>query len=145
MDAAALKSQLEQIPFYSGLNESVRRELALIFAEISEVAEIPRGKLLFHEGEPGSDQGYILLEGEIEIEKSDAQGSSAFAPDLIGEMKLFNPTRRRTATVKAATDLKVCDFKWSRFIGALRERMDPESQTKVKEAIEGHAWQHFTD
>ncbi|MBF0106293.1 MAG: cyclic nucleotide-binding domain-containing protein [Deltaproteobacteria bacterium] len=54
------------------------------------------------EGEIG-DCAYILLEGEVEVVRSDSDAPLATlrANELFGEMALFNPSSRRTATVRA--------------------------------------------
>ena len=57
----------------------------------------------------------------------------------------FNPRGLRTATVTASMDSVVMQFSWDDFWAALDKRLSPDDQAKVREAIEGYAWRHFTD
>ncbi|WP_269533221.1 serine/threonine-protein kinase [Chitinimonas sp. BJYL2] len=70
-------------------------------------AQIKRGQRLIHEGALG-DSFYLLVEGEVIIEREGIELSRDKAGYSLGEMVYILPgARRRSATVTALTDLQV--------------------------------------
>lgn len=144
MQFEELQNELTNIAFFSNLSSELQNHVAQIFHSISEEKRIPEGMVLFKAGAEGTDVGYILIDGEITIGKEGYPEFQGFAPDLIGEMELFNPAKQRTATVKSGTELRVLQFRWSSFTSALSKRVSDSDRRAVKDAIESHAWDHFT-
>lgn len=70
---------------------------------------LPRGELLFREGDPG-DRAYIVASGEVEVVKSMGQRETLLAVrtagDVIGEMAVLQE-ERRIASVRARTDTEL--------------------------------------
>lgn len=69
------------------------------------------GKIIVKEGEIGSD-AYIIVDGEVELTRSCSDGSEIVLGTLsdnmmFGEVSMVDPLLRRTATVKALTDVVV--------------------------------------
>lgn len=97
--------QLSTQALCRGLDE---RQVAEIF-DICDECELRAGEVLFEEGDDG-DALYTLLDGEIEITKSDGNGGNQplarmSGGAVLGEMSLFGPHSNRSAT---ATALKRC-------------------------------------
>jgi len=66
---------------------------------------IPAGQLLTERGHPGSGL-YVVLEGSVLVEAPERR--TALGPgSLIGERALLTPNGKRTARVRALTDVRV--------------------------------------
>lgn len=114
-----LVKTLIQLPILRGLSES---EAAAI-ADISEETSLPRGEVLFKEGDEG-DALYVILQGHVEVLKSDRAGheqSLAKVGDgsVIGEMSLIQGKAARSATARALTDAKLLKISSDKFSGLL--------------------------
>jgi CRP/FNR family transcriptional regulator, cyclic AMP receptor protein len=112
---------LVQLPILRGLSE----EQAGAIAEIAEETTIARGENLFKEGEEG-DALYIILQGHMEILKSDRAGneqSLAKVGDgsVIGEMSLIQGRAARSATARAVTDARLLKMSSDRFQSLLQK------------------------
>jgi CRP-like cAMP-binding protein len=115
MATSPLVKKLIQIPVCRGLKES---EVVEIF-EISEEVSAKKGDRLFHEGETG-DSLYIVLEGSADVLKKDKAGKEqqlAKVSDgsVIGEMSLITGDAARSASVVAATEMKMLKIPSKRF------------------------------
>ncbi len=89
--------QLANMSLCRGLDE---RQVTEIF-DICDALELSPGQTLFQEGDDG-DSLYALLEGEVEIQKSDGNGGALTLAHLtegavLGEMSLFGPHASRSA------------------------------------------------
>jgi CRP-like cAMP-binding protein len=86
-------------PIFGGLGtEELERLL-----ELGEVRELPRGELVFREGEPGREL-FIVLEGRVEVVArldTDQQRTLATlgAGDCFGEMSLIDIQRRSASVI----------------------------------------------
>jgi serine phosphatase RsbU (regulator of sigma subunit) len=92
---------LARIPLFSNLPESEIHHLT----ETLRTRQVPHDTVLFHEGETGQ-HFYILREGKLEVVKElgtpDERVINVRSPgEFIGEMSLFNPDGKRTASVRA--------------------------------------------
>jgi len=94
------------------------------------------GAVLFHQGDPG-DYMLLILEGRLDVEVAtpgdvgNAEKVTVVATlgpqDLLGELALFLPDSRRTATIRAKTQVVVQKMTYGRFqhsMAQLHER-DP--------------------
>ena len=133
-----------QVPFVAEFSQSERETLAALFLEISEVRRLRKGHRMTREGSRGRDRGFILLTGSVRIQKSDTPDSKSQGPEMLGEVMQFNPKKMRVATVIAHEDCLVLRFMWNAFWEALSRYFEAEEQTKVREALERRAWEHFT-
>lgn len=143
MDQEDIRDVLERVSFVQALPENMRDEMLDIISEISEPVTIEEGTVLFTEGERGSDVGYFLLKGEVDVRKSNGMDSTCPAPELLGEMKQFNPVGLRTATIESLTDLELLSFDWADFRAATEDYFSPEELKSLEEVMENYAWQHF--
>lgn len=96
-----IQKLLKQIPLFAALESE---ELAQVQKSLSDVTVAP-GETLFNEGEVG-DRFYIVVEGQVEVVKAigsteerllGAKGPGGY----LGEMSLFEPDGRRTASVRS--------------------------------------------
>lgn len=94
------------VPLFASLPADAQQEIAASLRQIS----LAPGAILIGEGDPG-DSFCIILEGEIEVIKAAGtederllrvQGAGSF----VGEMSLFERKGRRTATVRARTNVE---------------------------------------
>lgn len=103
------------IPLFASLSRDEIRHLAATLHE----RELPEQEILFEEGEV-NDQVFILLEGEVEIIKVFGKTGERLlgvrgAGTIFGEMSLFNPEGRRTATVRSRTPLRMLEIPRAEF------------------------------
>jgi CRP/FNR family cyclic AMP-dependent transcriptional regulator len=92
---------LKRAPLFEGLS---RNELAEL-AQRSEDMELEPGTVLCREGEIGHEF-FVIIEGEVEIERRGKSLGTRGAGDFIGEIALLEEVER-TATVTAKTPLRV--------------------------------------
>ena len=91
---------LKRIPLFEDLS---RREL-IELARISEDVEVPEGKVLCKEGEPGHEF-FVIIEGEAEVTRRGKHLATDGRGDFFGEISLLEKSRR-VATVTAKTRLR---------------------------------------
>jgi len=94
---------LKGIPLFASIAPEILRKLMTTMRQI----ELPPGTVFVNEGESG-DSFYILLDGTVDIIKSHGTAeeqvlNSSGPGDFIGEMSLFEPGGRRTASVRTRT------------------------------------------
>ena len=92
---------LRRAPLFEGLS---RKDLVQL-ARLTEEVEVPAGKVLCEEGEPGREF-FVLVEGEVDVIRKGRRVSTRGAGDFVGEIALLEDTTR-TATVTAKTPLRV--------------------------------------
>lgn len=79
-----------------------RRELVAMDSLVTPI-EIPAGRVLMHQGAPGSD-AMLILEGEVLVDR-DGEAVAILGPgSVVGEAALL-ANQPRNATVTAATDV----------------------------------------
>jgi CRP/FNR family cyclic AMP-dependent transcriptional regulator len=97
---------VRRAPLFAALEDEAAGELQ---ASMSKVA-LPRGHVLFTEGEPG-DRLFIVHSGKIKLGRTSSDGRenllAVLGPgEMFGELSLFDPGPR-TATATAVTDSQV--------------------------------------
>ncbi len=75
--------------------------------------ELPKGDVLFHEGDDG-DRVYVVVEGKVKLGRSAADGRESLLAilgpgQMFGELSMFSPGPR-SATVTAVTDTVLRDL-----------------------------------
>jgi sigma-B regulation protein RsbU (phosphoserine phosphatase) len=111
---------INRVPLFASLSPGEMKRLA----DSLRPVEFPAGTLLFREGET-ANQFYFLLDGEIEIIKALGTAEERLlgvreAGTFIGEMSLFSPDGRRTASVRARAPLKALAMSHTDFDALLR-------------------------
>jgi CRP-like cAMP-binding protein len=94
----------------SGLFQGIEPAAAQSAAAQFEYLDIPRGRVIFHEGEPG-DSLYVVLDGKVKLGRKSADGRenlvAVLGPsDQFGELSLFDPGPRMS-TATAVTDARL--------------------------------------
>jgi serine phosphatase RsbU (regulator of sigma subunit) len=110
MTPTQLASLIAQVPLFSGLPPAERIHLA----NTLQPREFEQGALLLREGE-ADEHFYILLEGEVDVIKAygsldERQLAVRYPGTMFGEMSLFNPDRRHTASVHARTHVHTLEM-----------------------------------
>lgn len=62
------------------------------------------GEIIYAEGTNLDDSFCVLLSGSLTIEKGDRVVAETSKNEVVGEMAYFSPLRKRSATVRAASD-----------------------------------------
>lgn len=107
-------------PLFVGIDQEAARAL---LASMSRV-DLPRGQVLFHEGEPG-DRLYVIADGKLKLGRRSADGRenllSVIGPgEMFGELSLFDPGPR-TATATAVADATLYELSHAELIQWLEE------------------------
>src|SRR4051812_30122791 len=94
----------------SGLFQGLAEDAVEPVASRLETLTLPRGRVVFNEGEPG-DSLYIVMSGKIKLSRRAPDGRenvlAVMGPsDQFGELSVFDPGPR-TATATAVTDVKL--------------------------------------
>ena len=97
---------LFEAPLFAALDDE---PAAALLATMGPVT-LPRGDVLFSEGEPG-DRLYVITEGKIKLGATSSDGRETLLAilgpgEMYGELTLFDPGPR-TATATALTDARV--------------------------------------
>lgn len=79
-------------------------QLVEMFADWKDIAELPKGAVIFSEGDP-ADYMYIVLEGEIELTLKDEPLGAEITGGVFGEMALVDATRSANAVAIKKTRL----------------------------------------
>lgn len=113
---------ISQVALFSSLPQDEIQRLA----QILRLVEFPAGVVLFHEGDLG-DLFFILLAGEVEVIKAletpdERLLGVRYAGSFIGEMSLFNPEGRRTASIRALTPIQLLEMSRSEIDALLHRR-----------------------
>lgn len=145
MDKNAARERILAMPVLAPLGPALREKIADVFLTMGAPERIPANTTLFTRGDASDGRGIVLLDGEVSVLKEGNPEVVALAPDLLGEMAQLNPTKQRTATVNAATDLVVMRFKWPTFTKAAQQKLSDEDIEAFTAALQEYAWQHFTE
>lgn len=104
---------LKKIPLFAGLSEEDFQRLC----DMSREFRLPAGRMLFEEGQPGSE-AYVIESGEVEIIKSSQDRDVLLAVrgpgEVIGEVALLDEAPRM-ASVRARTDSTLIAIKKDSF------------------------------
>jgi CRP-like cAMP-binding protein len=140
----AIRGQLKDLRVLEDLPAALRSRVMMIFLTVSEDHIIRHGATLFTEDEQSDEAGYVLLEGSVSVRKQDGESVTCSGPELLGEMQMLNPRHTRTATVVAATDVKVLKFNWRSFFQVAEDIFDADELAALREGLADLAWKHFT-
>jgi CRP-like cAMP-binding protein len=140
-----LRARLAQLSLVKNIPAVMRPRLVMALLGIGQEGKAHKGFVLFREGDPHDDTAYILLEGAVNVDKTDAPAVEVGSPHLLGEMVQFNPQKQRSATVTAATDVRLLRFTWNGFTSAAEEIFTPEEVQYLKQGLEDVAWGHLAE
>lgn len=99
----AFSTVLRTAPLFRELSEEAAEALTTSMQEV----QLPRGDILFEEGDTG-DAVYVVLEGKVKLGRTAPDGRESLLAilgpgQMFGELSLFDPGPR-SATVSAVTD-----------------------------------------
>jgi CRP/FNR family cyclic AMP-dependent transcriptional regulator len=119
-DRAAL---LSEVPFFEGFTDDDLRRVV----ELSDEVRATEGTVLVDQGDPGA-HCYVVVEGTANVYVRGEYVASVDAGSTIGEMALVDH-RPRSATVVAATDMRLLRFEAKAFRKLLDEM--PKASERV--------------
>ncbi len=99
--ADAKVDALRKAPLFEGLSRKELEELA----RLADDLEVSEGKVLTKQGETGREF-FVLMDGEVEVERDGKSLGRRGAGDFIGEISLLEDIPR-TATVTAVTSVRL--------------------------------------
>ena len=118
---------LKRVPLFADLSKA---DLATV-AQLADEVDLPDGKELIGEGEPGR-QFFVLLEGEAVVRRKGRKVNTLTAGDFFGEIAIVSG-RPTTASVTTAGLAYVAVITRPSFSRLLRE--SSRIQSKVLEAL----------
>jgi CRP-like cAMP-binding protein len=120
--------QLAAVPLLASLRPEQRKAIATLTQLRSE----PEGTELVGEGAPGYAL-FIVIDGSARVTSGGAEVATLGPGDFFGEIALLASESRRTATVTAASPVKVAVMFGSDF--RVFERDFPEAAALMKQAV----------
>jgi CRP-like cAMP-binding protein len=102
-------------------------------ARVSEDMEMEEGRVLAREGDIGHEF-FVIVDGEVDVVKDGALLRKLGPGDFFGEIALIWESPRRTATVTAATPVRLFVLTRQAFRGLIDHH--PDIEGKVLEALE---------
>jgi CRP/FNR family transcriptional regulator len=104
-----VESLLASVPLFAALDP----EAAEALYGAMTTRTVPKGHVVFHEGDTG-DRLFVVLEGKVKISRRSSDGRenllSVLGPgEMFGELSLFDPGAR-TATATAVTTSRLASF-----------------------------------
>lgn len=136
MERGDLLRRLERLPLLRYVSEALRPRVAEALLDISREVVLERGDILMRQGEIGGETGFVLVEGEVNVERGDDRPLVVPGPALLGEMYQFNPHAQRTATVRAQTGAIAVRFSWPGFYKEAKARFSDAEQAEIVDALE---------
>lgn len=118
---------LKRIPLFASCS---RAELEAV-SRVADELRVPAGRVLMRQGSPGREL-VVLVEGEVTVERDGATIAVRSDGDYVGELALVTG-RPRTATVTAATDLRMLVLDRTSFHRLLQDV--PSIAVKVVKAV----------
>ena len=143
MRAASHDEIISDLAFIQAFPGALRHRVVTMIQDVSEPQDIKQGTILLTKGDTTSNDGYILLEGTVEVLRGDIPTTTVHPPALLGEVKQFNPVHERIADVTALQDLKVLHFNWEDFNAAAVKCLSESDLALFLNALSEYAWQHI--
>ena len=120
---------LAKAPLFRNLSRS---DLVAL-AKVTEDLEVEEGKVLAREGDIGHEF-FVIVDGEVGVAKEGETVRKLGSGDFFGEIALIWESPRRTATVTAATPVRLFVLTRPAFRGLIDHH--PDIEEKVLEALE---------
>lgn len=123
------ESRLQHLPLFSDLNKRERKRLAPLIDEV----EVETGRALAAEGELAYEL-FVIEEGTAAISRNGASIGTLGPGDFFGEIALLDKDRRRTATVRATSPMRLAVLQGHDV--RVIDREMPAVARKIRAAIE---------
>lgn len=143
MNDSELADTLRKLPLLQSFSEDAKTRVAAVILRVSTIENVADGEPLIKQRTLGGHDGYVLLQGEVVVEKEASGPIVVKAPALLGEMLQFNPRAQRTATVRAHGHAATLRFSWEEFYSQARQILPESEQSLLMEAIERGVWERF--
>jgi len=114
----ARQHHLDHLSSIAMFSACSKKELQAV-ARASDEIELPAGRILCEQGTIGRE-AFVIIEGNAEVRRNDKKVATLGAGTCVGELALLDHGPR-TATVVAATDLKVLVLGAREFAGIVDE------------------------
>ena len=88
--------------------------LAKLFENSKDAKDYPAGATVFAQGDP-RDVMYVVLEGELDLQRGGQSLETASTGTIVGEMALIDKSAPRSATAVAKTNCKLMPIDERRF------------------------------
>lgn len=138
MDSHAQLQKVLEIPMIQALPEDLREVVSKLLLDSSRETVLAPEEVLYTKGTEDANTGALLVKGSIEVDKGGESRIVVQAPDLLGEMQQYNPTGRRSATVRATEESLVLEFSWHDFVVLAMDTLSKEEQIALRETISKH-------
>lgn len=123
------ESRLQHLPLFSDLSKRERKRLAPLIEEV----EVEAGRALAAEGELAYEL-FVIEEGAAAISRNGTPVGTLGPGDFFGEIALLDKDRRRTATVRATSPMRLAVLQGHDV--RVIEREMPAVAEKIRAAIE---------
>jgi len=134
---------LAKLSLMGDLPEETVQNICALIDDISESSTVAEGDQLLQEGYLGFATGYVLLDGQVRVERDGKEPVDLTGPELLGEMSQFIHDDTRTATVRALSEVNVLKFSWDELYESAKERLSETENTALLNAIEQVVWQRY--
>ena len=145
MDPQQIASAWEEVATRMSLASAARQAWLDALMEVGTGTRAHADDMIISVLDANARIRYLLLNGEYCVQKQGDPELVKPAPELIGEMAEVNPSGRRTASIRAVSDVDMISFSWEKMHSALKKRMSDEDYTKLLESLDQYACNHFTE
>jgi hypothetical protein len=145
VDFATIKEAWSTISMNMPVSEKINTAWIDSMVEVSSPISVREGDTIISIGDQNTDKGYLLISGDYSVEKEGSPELVKPAPELLGEMGRLNPTQKRTATIRASTEVQMLTFSWSQMNAALEKRLSESEFQQLTDGLQQYAWGHFAE
>jgi len=132
-------AQVARIPMFQELREETRARVCSLLLSMVKPSVFVAGDILYMKGAEDPGTGALLVEGALAVGTGDGEELIVDAPELLGEMQMFDEYGQRTATVTATQASVVLEFVWNDFIALAISGLTQQQQLEVKAMLTAHA------
>ncbi len=142
MELKLMRERILETPLVTSLPEGMRSRFGMILLWVSESRSVSRRDLLFHQGSMDGGTGCVVLEGMVQVRTGEDPEAVKHieAPDVLGELQLFTPQGKRTATVEVVVGGSVLTFAWQDLGTVARQLFTDAELVTLKRIIVESAW-----
>jgi hypothetical protein len=141
MDDTEIRERLAQLSFMLDCRRAAT-DIVEAFVQLGEQFSAADGTLLLREGDVRGTLGFILIEGRVNVVRTEQTAVRVDAPALLGEMQQFSISGSRSASVVTDGACTLIRFDWPQFYSTLEVKLRPLDFQQVKDAIRRHSWNH---
>ena len=142
IDLAKIRNSIGSLSLTRQLPESMRQRFVISMLGVGDAAQGHEGDVLFTENDKSDELAYILITGEVEVQKSGMPSQEVSAPDLFGEIQQLNPEGVRTATLRVKDNAVLLRFSWNAFFALALTMFSEQEMATLRRALEDLAWSH---